>query len=437
MSKVFAVIRREFVERVRTRTFLISTLLLPILMAFGLVVPALLMRGGERTIELAIVDGTEDALGARVELGLQGITLDRKDEKVPRYRITRVPAVGTVEATRDSLLALTGFARKERPESFDGVLVVTPTTLAEGKAEYFGANVGAIETMAQLRGTVSQVLIATRLEQRGVDPSILATAMARADLVTTKVSDGKATGQSGEASFFLAYVMGFILYLGIILYGSQTATSVIEEKTSRIMEVLASSLTPFQMLLGKVLGVGFTGLLQLGIWAGTLYLVSSQRATLAGLFGLDPAAMQALPIPSMPADLLVVFLGYFLLGFLLYGALFAAIGSMVNSMQEAQQSMTPVTILIMIGFFGVFSVINDANSTVAITMSYIPFFAPFVMPVRWSMSSVPMLQLALSLALMVGGLLAVTWFAGRIYRTGILMYGKKPSLAEVWRWIRA
>jgi ABC-2 type transport system permease protein len=437
VSKVFAVIRREFVERVRTRTFLVSTLLLPLLMAFGMVVPALLMRGGERTIELAIVDGTDDALGARIELGLQGIMLDRKDEKAPRYRITRVPAVGNVEAARDSLLALTGFARKERPESFDGVLVVTPTTLAEGKAEYFGANVGAIETMSQLRGTISQVLIATRLEQRGVDPSILATAMARADLVTTKVSDGKATGQSGEASFFLAYVMGFILYLGIILYGSQTATSVIEEKTSRIMEVLASSLTPFQMLLGKVLGVGFTGLLQLGIWAGTLYLVSSQRTFLAGVFGLDPAAMQALPIPSMPGDLLVVFLGYFLLGFLLYGALFAAIGSMVNSMQEAQQSMTPVTILIMIGFFGVFSVINDANSTVAITMSYIPFFAPFVMPVRWSMSSVPVLQLALSLALMVGGLLAVTWLAGRIYRTGILMYGKKPSLAEVWRWIRA
>lgn len=437
MSKVFAVIRREFVERVRTRTFLVSTLLLPLLMAFGMIVPALLMRGGERTIELAIVDGTDDALGARIELGLQGIMLDRKDEKLPRYRITRVPAVGHVEAARDSLLALTGFARKERPESFDGVLVVTPSTLAEGKAQYFGANVGSIETMGQLRGAISQVLVATRLEQRGVDPSILATAMARAELVTTKVSDGKTTGQSGEASFALAYAMGFILYLGIILYGSQTATSVIEEKTSRIMEVLASSLTPFQMLLGKVLGVGFTGLLQLGIWAGTLYVVSSQRALLANLFGLDPAAMQSLPIPSMPADLLVVFLGYFLLGFLLYGALFAAIGSMVNSMQEAQQSMTPVTLLIMIGFFGVFSVINDANSTVAVTMSYIPFFAPFVMPVRWSMSSVPALQLALSLAMMVGGLLAVTWLAGRIYRTGILMYGKKPSLAEVWRWIRA
>jgi ABC-2 type transport system permease protein len=203
------------------------------------------------------------------------------------------------------------------------------------------------------------------------------------------------------------------------------------------MEVLASSLKPFQMLMGKILGIGAVGLVQLGIWVGVAFLATSQRVRIAGLFGVDPASMQAMPIPSFPVDLLVVFLLYFALGFLLYGALFAAIGSMVNAVQEVQQVMLPVMLLVVFGFFGVFAVIKDPNAGIGLTMSFIPFFAPFVMPVRWSMASVPTSQLILSLVLMMLGLMAVAWFAGRIYRTGILMYGKKPSLKELFRWIRA
>jgi ABC-2 type transport system permease protein len=155
------------------------------------------------------------------------------------------------------------------------------------------------------------------------------------------------------------------------------------------------------------------------------------------LFGLPAEAMAAMPIPTFPTDLLVVFLLYFSLGFLVYGALFAAVGAMVNSTQEAQQAATGVTMMIMVGFFGTFAVIKDPTSGLGAILSLIPFTAPFVMPVRWSMASVPVLQLALSLSVMVLGLMAVVWLAAKIYRTGILMYGKKPSLGEVFRWIRA
>jgi ABC-2 type transport system permease protein len=437
MSKVFVVVRREFVERVRTKAFLIGTFLGPLLMVFLMVMPALMMSGGTRTQRIAIVDATTDGVGARVESQLMAQTFTADGDTLPRYDLTRVgvePA--RIEAVRDSMVALTGFSESERPGSYSGVLVVSDATVIEGRASYFGGNVGSIETMGRLEGSIAQAVRTARLERAGVDPAVVATAMAGTRMNTTKVEDGRATGESGEASFILAYVMGFILYLAIILYGQQTATSVIEEKSSRIMEVLASSLKPFQMLMGKILGIGAVGLVQLGIWAGVAFLASSQRGRIAGLFGVDPAAMQAMPIPSFPLDLFVVFLLYFVLGFLIYGALFAAIGSMVNAVQEVQQVMMPVMLLVVFGFFGVFAVIKDPNAGIGLTMSFIPFFAPFVMPVRWSMASVPVSQLAISLILMVLGLMAVTWVAGRIYRTGILMYGKKPSLREVFRWIR-
>ena len=175
----------------------------------------------------------------------------------------------------------------------------------------------------------------------------------------------------------------------------------------------------------------------MAIWGGSVFLVSSQRVHLAGIFGMSADAVRSFPIPSMAPGLLVVFLLYFALGFLLYGALYAAIGAMCNTIQETQQYAVFVTMSILLGFFSVFSLIKDPTGSLGVTMSYIPLFAPFTMPVRWSLSSVPPLQLALSLGLMVLALLACVWLAARIYRTGILMYGKKPSWRELLRWIRA
>lgn len=437
MNKVLAVVRREMIERIRTKAFLISTFLLPILMVGMMILPALMMNGTGRTKQLAIVDGSPGGqLGAAVKASLAGDTFEKDGKKLPSYDVVLIPATTGVKQITDSLVALTGFSRTKMPSTLDGVLVITDSTLATGQAQYLGANAGSLEGTAALQRVLSQSLMSSRLQAAGVDQVVVMRAMMRADLASQKVTDGKLTGESGEASFAMAYGMGFLLYFVILIYGAQTATSVIEEKTSRIMEVLASSLTPFQMLLGKILGVGFTGLLQVGIWGGVVFLAGSKRAALASLFGADPATVMSLPIPTMPWDLLVVFLAYFALGFVIYGALYAAIGSMVNSMQEMQQFMMPVTLLIVTGFFGVFAVMKDPTAGIGVIFSYIPFFAPFVMPVRWSMASVPLFQLIASLALMVLGILAVAWLAARIYRVGILMYGKKPTFREVFRWIR-
>ncbi|MBK7594970.1 MAG: ABC transporter permease [Gemmatimonadetes bacterium] len=432
MNKIFAVVRREFIERVRTRAFLLATLGLPLLMVFAMTVPALMMRGTDRTTRIAVIDGTADSTGVQIVAALGKPTF--KDGTRAKYAIEHITLAGDPTAKRDSLLQRTS---RDVAEPLDGVMILPENTLAAGKVAYFGTNVSSFETMGELERLISSVVVGTRLERAGVDAGVVTAAMRPADMKTTKVADGKPTGESGAASFLLAYIMGFLLYISVVLFGQQTMMSVIEEKTSRIMEILASSLRPFQMLLGKVIGVGAVGLLQMSIWVGTVFVVGQNRAVLAGLLKVPVETMQTLPIPSIPTDLLVVFLTYFALGFLLFGAVFAAVGSMVNSTQEAQQAISGVIMVIMVGFFGVFAVIKDPSGGLGTVLSLIPFTAPFVMPVRWSMAAVPLPELALSLVIMVAALLGVVWVAGRIYRTGILMYGKKPTLREVFRWVRA
>ena len=438
MKKVIAVIRREFVARVRTKAFVISTVLLPVFMVAMVLLPGLMMSGGDRASRVAVVDASSTGLGQSVRQVLESEKLGSGKSAPARYTVQVFPATSDdVTGVRDGLIAKTGFSSKKHKDGWNGVLVLTDKTLSTGKLSYYGGNVGSLKSMATLQRGISNALAGVRLGKSGVDASVVKHAMEPADMDTTKVSDGKLTGQSGAESFMIAYFMGFILYIAILIYGQQTMTSVIEEKTSRIMEVLTSSLTPFEMLLGKVLGVGLAGLAQMAIWGGTVFLLSTQRDTLATIFGMSAGAAESFPIPSMAPGLLVVFLLYFALGFMLYGALYAAIGAMCNTIQETQQYAIFVTVFIIVGFFAVFALIKDPTGPLGVTMSYIPFFAPFTMPVRWSLTSVPPMELVVSLALMVLALLVCVWLAARIYRTGILMYGKKPSWRELWRWIRA
>ncbi len=437
MNKILAVIRREFIARVRTKAFVISTLLLPVMIVAVIGVQIVMMSGSDKTTRIALVDGSSQALGTRISAALNAESFGQGEQAPARYKVKVFPADGNVETVRDRLIGSVGHSEKHGDDQFNGVLVLHADTLVSGKVNYYGDSVGSLSTMQRLQSSLTRELATVRLSDSGIDPQLVSKSMRSADLETTKISDGKITGQSGVASFMIAYVMGFILYLAIIIYGQQTMTSVIEEKTSRIMEVLASSLTPFQMLLGKVLGVGAAGLAQMAIWGGSVFLITTQRANLASLLGVSADAMNSFPIPTMSGALLVIFLLYFVLGFLLYGALYAAIGSMCNTIQETQQYATVVTMVILVGFFAVFSLINDPTGKLGVILSFVPFFSPFTMPVRWSLVSVPWPQLALSIALTVAALLACVWFAARIYRTGILMYGKKPGVKELWRWLRA
>ena len=418
MRKVWAVIRREFVERVRSKWFWISALLGPVFFG-GMIVVPVLFAGAGGTRRIAVVDGTTGAFGARVVAEL-------RHGKI--FRATRVPAGAGVV---DSVTQLVG------AKQLDGFLIVTDAVVETGTAEYRASNVSSFRDVAELQDVLARLAVAARLERQGVDPTLVGRAQLRISLETKKISGSKTTGESAAQSFALAYVMGVVLFLVITIYGVNVMSSVVEEKTTRIVEVLVSSLRPFQLMIGKVLGVGAVSLFQFVLWGlGAKLLLSQRRALLAGLGGVDEAR-QVFQMPHLSAATLGVFLSYFLGGFFLYSAMYAAVGAMSSNEQEARQAQQPVMFLLLIAYVSMFGLTNNPESTYAVTLSLIPFTAPIAMPVRWAASTVPVDELAGSLGLLLTGIVAVTWVAARIYRVGILMTGKRPSLKELVRWVRA
>jgi len=416
MRKVWVVIRREFVERIRTRWFWVMALLGPLFFAAVFVLPTVLAsRGGVR--QIVVVDATTGPVGARITHLLNDS---------PMFRAQRVPASGEVV---DSLTT------EVEQKRLGGFLIVTDAAADSGKAEYRGSNVSGFATVGALERTIGEVVSAVRLEREGVDPRVVARARIPVRLETKKIAGGKTTGETAAQSFSLAYFMGIILYTAILLYGINVMSSVLEEKTTRIVEVLVSSLRPFQLMLGKVLGVGAVSIFQFLIWGVSARLLFTHRP--AFLTGRDVGeADQIFQVPHVSGATAAVFITYFLGGFFLYSAMFAAVGAISSSEQEARQAQQPISWLLVLSFVSMFGMLNDPGSAFAITLSLIPFSSPIAMPVRWAAGNLPVSELALSLAILLAAIGGVTWVAARIYRVGILMTGKRPNLKDLVRWIR-
>lgn len=433
MNKIFAVIRREFIERVRTKAFIFGTLVVPLLGGVVMGLPALLSKQESTTRGIVVLDATGGSLGARVDSAL---ALQRLPDSAPRYAVTVLPVSAGLDAARDSVIRLIGL-RQGPAGAPSGLLVLSEDGVESGKVAYYGSNVSSFQAMNVLERTIGPLIRNERLERLHADSAMKAAAALRVDLQTRKVTEGKLTGESGEASFLLAYIVDMFMYISLLLYGVQIMASVIEEKSSKIIEVLVSSMKPFELLMGKVIGVGAVGLVQLGIWAGTgLYLTSvlGRKAGAAG--AADAVAQSGFTMPTITPDLVVVILLFFFLGFFMYSGLYAAIGSMCNTQQEAQQAATPVTMIIVVGMITMFSTINEPSGTLARVLTFIPFFTPLVVPVRYAISPLPVSEVAMGVAVMIVGTIAIVWLGARIYRVGILSYGKRPGFKELWRWVR-
>ena len=435
MRKTLAVIRREFVERVRTRAFVISTILGPVFMGVLIFLPALLAGRSTTARSIVLVDASGGQFADRVTAALSESKIGSKDSEAPRFHVLRIAAAGRAQEVADSLTGMIGRSRGPAGAP-DGYLVLTDSALSTGEIHYYGTNVGSIADMEALKGAIRPVVQTERLMREHVDTAVVRRATAKIEFTTAKVTEGKLTGESGTSSFILAYVMTFILYISLLLYGIQVMSSVLEEKTSRIMEILSSSLTPFQLMLGKVIGVGSVGLFQLSIWAATSLYLTANLVPILKIMGQSPDSVADISIPTISPALLVVFLGFFLLGFFLYAALYAAVGSMCSTQQDTQQAQQPVMIGIVSGFLCMFPVLNDPNGHLAHTLSLIPFVAPFVTPLRYSIAPLPPSELLLSIASTLTGVILIVWLASRIYRVGILAYGKRPTFKELWGWIR-
>ena len=422
MNKVWAVVRREFVERVRSRWFLISTVLGPVFMIVVTVLPALLAGSGGGARHIALLDEGSGTLADRLVTQL---------ETGNQFRVDRVTATeGGAPA------AMAELTSRVQANAIEGFLVVSGSTLESGKLEYRGRNVSSIRDVALLQSAARQAVMMERLTRRGVDPAIVQESEARISMTTLRISKRGTTGETSEAAFFLAYIIGFVMYMAIFLYSVNVMRSVLEEKQTRIIEVLVSSLRPFQLLLGKVVGVGAVGLLQMGIWGAAAAALIRYRDVVFGLFKVPAQQAALIQLPAIGTGLVAMVLAYFLLGYLLYSAMFAVVGATVSTDSEAQQAQMPVVMLLIPGILVFPAVLNDPAGSLSTVMGLVPFWSPIIMPIRAAAADVPAGEVAASLAVLAVTVVAVVWVAARIYRVGILMYGKRPGFGELVRWAR-
>ncbi|HUV37380.1 MAG TPA: ABC transporter permease [Patescibacteria group bacterium] len=417
MKKLLKVARREYLERVKKKSFLIGTILGPILMGGMILVPGLIFRySPERQEHIAIVD-----LSQSLYDGLEEALVDTLEGGVMKFELREVRASGgELDEVKKRLNA------EVETDIIDGYLVVPEDIIDNGKATFYGKRVGNIKGISRIQGALSNVVIAHRLAGAGMDYDEVTGMVKRVDLDTKMLKEGK----EKEGEFDLLYISSFIfimmLYMTILLWGVAVQRSIIEEKNNRVIEVLLSSLRASDLLGGKILGVGSVGLTQYAIWAVFAVALS--------MYGMKIGGFSQLSVFSMTT--LVFFIIYYLLGFLFYATLFASIGSVCNSDQEAQQLQTPVVMCLVFTIIIPMAIIQNPDGVFATIVSLIPFFAPIVMFMRINVLTPPAWQIALSIAILIVSIFIAGKLAAKIFRVGILMYGKRPSLPEIIKWLR-
>jgi ABC-2 type transport system permease protein len=314
-----------------------------------------------------------------------------------------------------------------------GYLVVDRQTLDGERARYAGRAASSIPVIERLRNTVRTSILSMRLEDAGVAPEV-ARDMTRfqLQLETERITE-RGRGGSGRVNAVFSFGLAFLLYMTILLYGQAIMRGVIEEKQTRVAEVIVSSVRPDALLAGKVLGVGAVAFTQITVWVLAGWVLATFRAPLLAAMGLPAMGFQMPAIsPTFGALLLLLFA----LGFIFYAALFAAVGAMVNTDQEAQQAATPLMMLVIFAALFIQPVLFNPSGALAVWVSMLPFSSPILMPVRLATVHVPWIELFVSLTILALSCALVVWAAARIYRVGLLMYGKKPTMRELARWIR-
>ncbi len=428
MNKTFIVAKNEFMKRVKTRWFVFTTLLGPIvLVGFFTVIgfaTTSAIEGGESTI--VVLDQTERIAGSLSDPeGDLTFTISDADEETLRQQV------------------LDG--------EYSGYLVL-PAGLVdgEGSARYYSTEGGGVSSFNfDLRNIIRNTVRTLRLEDQKVSNEVFEIINAGVPLDTIKLSDEGEEQGSSAAYAIVGGIMGFLIYISMLVYGSVVMQGVIQEKMNRVVEVIVSSVRPFQLLMGKVLGIGAMGLVQMTFWAGLIAAGTMGSGAIISLF-VDPANMDlpdtatqteildavGFQVPDLGPEVFVFFVIYFLLGYLLFSTLFAGIGSAVEQQQDAQSLMLPIMMPIIISIVFLQAVIEAPNSGLSVALSLIPFTSPIPMVVRVAMIDVPIWQLGLSLLLLTGTFVGAVWVSSRIYRVGILSYGKKPSLREIMKWMR-
>ncbi len=425
-SKIWTVLKSEFSRRVRSKWFIIMTLAGPVFLIGLMVVPGFVgyLASESRARTIAVLDQTNVLTGDLVDVSTE--------------RIRFVPGDAGAGAVRTAL---------EEGE-IDGYVVLPASLLqGEGRATYYSVEGGGLTLEMELQNVLDSVLDEYRLEGTTAPPEVVELLRSKPEVRLVKITDEGEQADATAASSLLGVVMGFFMYGAMFIYGAYVMHGVMEEKQSRVLEIIVSSVRPFELLMGKVLGIGAMGLLQMAAWAAILMVITMSAGGIISLF-LDPAdfdlasgagqeellAAADFALPTLDPALFVWFLLFFFGGYLLYASLFAAVGSTVEHQQDAQGLMLPLTVLIIIPILFITVVVESPNSTVSVVLSLVPFFSPILMIVRVAVTAVPFWQVLASFLLLCGAFVGAVWVSSRIYRVGILMYGKRPTLRDLIRW---
>ena len=438
MSKLKLIIRREFIAKVRNKSFIMMTFLSPIIMVgMGFLIYFLTQKNDEKIKEIVYVDNS----------GMFSKE-DFKDSKTVKY--LDYSNLG-IEATK----------KKVEQGDYYGALLIPKQDSLELLAksiEFYSKDSPGMSIMSSLENKIEQKIRNEKLNSFGIDLEKIKASKINTDIKMFNFSGEESSKLINGLKIGVGAISGYLLMMFVIIYGSSVMRSVIEEKTSRIIEIIVSSVKPFQLMLGKILGNASAGLLQFLIWGILIFIISTAASN---IFGVDMAEMQTAKIPSEQMDamkevagggklqiliqeilrlpllkMFVLFIFYFLGGFMLYSSLFAAVGAAVDNETDTQQFMLPIMLPLILGVYvGFATVINDPHGSMAVLFSHIPFTSPIVMLMRVPFG-VSWTELFISMTLLLVTFVFMVWLAAKIYRVGILMYGKKPTYKDLYKWLK-
>ena len=448
MRKFLAVVKHEYKKVVLRWSFFIGTLLFPIIGAGFAVVPAIIFSLKGEPTRIVIVD-VSNKIAPRLKENLSAEAIAAKGEQAVKDSQRNLTTSQNDRMKDGARSAAEGFifveysANGKTPEQIRSeltemavakeidayLLVPEKFDAADAKFEFLSRKAGDFVAGDLVGDALNDAVRSQRLSDANISEKTVKELSRKIDL-ETKAIDDKGQEKNSDALLAASFIIGLMIYITLAIYGQAIMAAVVEEKETRIAEILFSSASPFELMLGKLVGVGLAGLTQLGIW------VLSLTALLAFLAVQSDLSPMLAGLPHITPLMVVYFLLFFLLGYFIYASIFALIGSMVTTVQEGGQFAFPPIMILLIGFYFSFAVIRDPNSSLSFWVSIAPFFAPITMPVRILAETPPFWQIALSISVNAVAIAGLVWLASRVYRVGMLMYGKRATIPEVWKWIR-
>jgi len=432
MRKMLAVLKREYLAAVRKKMFIVMTVLFPVLMSAAMLLPGLMVARGLGEKKVAVLDGTGKLQSAFTRT-IAPVVPDPK--KALRGR-SRGELPQTIKAEYVAGTDVKPYlerlnADRNASNRLDGVFIIPADAIdgADAKMTFYSRSSTDVITQERLGSIANRAVQRLRLSGRGIDPNTV-DALTR-DIPTDAVQLSRSGEQKkgGELNLILGFLFAALLLIPSFIYGLEIMRGIIQEKNDRVVEVLVSSMSPRQLLTGKILGVALVGLTQVTAWMVMLSAVGAYAGTVASLAGINVTQF-------LRPMVFVYFFVFFVLAYLTYVCIYAVAGAVCNSEKEAQQLIAPISMLMMLPWFLMFAIITNPDSGLAIGFSLSPVFGPLTMFVRALVSEPPLAHLAISIAVSIATICAFFWVTAKIFRVGILSYGKRPTLGELWQWLK-